>query len=378
MNIIVSGMIAGTPYQGGASWAVLQYILGLKRLGHQVYLIEPIRADALQPRGAPLHASVNADYFRQVVVQFGLEDTVALLQIGSRQTVGVEYARLEAAARSADVLINISGMLTDANLLAPIPRRVFLDLDPAFIQLWHTQGINMHLDAHTHFVTVAQAMGRPTCRIPTCGREWITTRQPIVLEQWQPCAQIQYNALTTIANWRGYGSVEHEGMVYGQKAHSLRAFFELPRRTRERFMLALSIHPDETKDLDALRENGWELDDPARVAATPNAYRDFIGGSKAEFGIAKSGYVLSRSGWFSDRSICYLASGKPVIAQDTGWSEFLPQSGGLFAFQTIGDVLDAIERMNRDYARHARAARQVAEDYFDSDRVLTALLDRIG
>ncbi|HEX6186671.1 MAG TPA: hypothetical protein VFZ40_01215, partial [Pyrinomonadaceae bacterium] len=182
---------------------------------------------------------------------------------------------------------------------------------------------------------------------------------------------------TAIGNWRGYGSIEHGGVFYGQKAHSLRQFFELPRLTQEKFMLAFSIHPEERKDLAALATNGWELIDPNLAAGTPAQYRQFIQTSKAEFGIAKSGYVESQCGWFSDRSVCYLASGRPVIAHDTGFSRYLPAGEGLFSFQTKEDVLSAVEEINRDYSRHSRAARALAEEYFDSDKVLTRLLDSV-
>jgi hypothetical protein len=179
-------------------------------------------------------------------------------------------------------------------------------------------------------------------------------------------------------NWRGYGSIEHGGVFYGQKAHSLREFFNLPTLTTEKFMLALAIHPDEINDLAALRSNGWHLIDPARVAGTPTSYQRFVQGSKAEFGIAKSGYVAARCGWFSDRSACYLASGRPVIAQETGFSRFLPTGAGLFTFETIEEVLTSIEALSGDYDRYARAARAVAEEYFDSDKVLGRLLQRVG
>jgi hypothetical protein len=201
------------------------------------------------------------------------------------------------------------------------------------------------------------------------------------LEHWPvagPSVADANAALTTVGNWRGYGSIEHGGVVYGQKAHSLRLLLSLPTRTRERFLLALAIHPDERQDLDALAANGWQLADPAEVAGTPARYRSFIQGSKAELGIAKSGYVNSRCGWFSDRSICYLASGRPVLAQETGFSGFLPTGAGLFAFETAEDVLAAIEAMNGDYPYHARVARALAEEHFDSDKVLTRLLQRVG
>jgi hypothetical protein len=200
----------------------------------------------------------------------------------------------------------------------------------------------------------------------------------VVLEHWPVAGRVTYDALTTVTNWRGYGSIEHEGVLYGQKAHSLRTFFALPTLTEETFAPALSIHPEESKDLAAMRDNGWHLLDPARVASTPYSYRRFVQSSKAEFGIAKSGYVSARCGWFSDRSACYLASGRPVIAQETGFGRFLPTGAGLFAFETADEVIASIEEMNGDYERHARAARALAEEHFDSDKVLTRLLQHLG
>jgi hypothetical protein len=236
----------------------------------------------------------------------------------------------------------------------------------------------MHFANHSHFVTIGQAIGQPDCVVPTCGLSWITTPQPIVLAYWPVAEHITYDALTTIGNWRAYGSIEYEGVFYGQKAHALRPRITLPTLTQEKFLLAMAIHPDEKKDLAALASNGWQLLDPAQVTSSPASYRQFIQGSKAEFGIAKSGYVAARCGWFSDRSICYLASGRPVIAQETGFSRFLPTGEGLFAFQTSAEVLASIEALKQDYPRHARAARAIAEDYFDSDKVLIQLLRRIG
>jgi hypothetical protein len=270
-------------------------------------------------------------------------------------------------------------MLADESLSAGIPRRVYLDLDPAFNQLWHvTQGIDMRFGSHNYHVTVGLGIGRAGCRVPTCGLEWIPTLQPVVLAQWPVAERIVYDGLTTVGNWRGYGSIEHEGVFYGQKVHSLRQFINLPRRTREKIMPALAIHPQEAKDLAALAENGWILLDPHEVAHDPPRYRQFIQGSKAELGIAKSGYVASRCGWFSDRSACYLASGRPVLAQETGFSSFLPTGEGLLAFETEDDVLRGIDILNRDYPRHSRAARALAAEHFDSDRVLHRLLVRIG
>src|SRR5581483_5421558 len=298
---------------------------------------------------------------------------------GTAETVGLPYSRLLAAARQAELLVNCSGLLRDPALVADIPLRVYLDMDPAFTQLWHAaEGIDMRFDGHNRFVTVGLAVGQPDCPVPTCGLDWITTPPPIVLDAWPVAERIHYPGLTTVANWRGYGSVDQGGVFYGQKVHSLRPLMELPARTDVPFLLALAIHPREERDLAALRAHGWRLLDPAAVADTPARYRSFVQGSWAEFGVAKSGYVAARCGWFSDRSVCYLASGRPVLAQETGFSRFLPTGEGLLPFQTAEEVLAAIELLRHDYARHARAARALAEACFASDQVLDQLLRRLG
>jgi len=379
LNIIISGMVAGVPGQGGAVWAVLQYVLGLRLLGHQVHLIEPLRADAIEPSDAPFEHSVNATYFQRLVSKFELGKTATLLNTDSGETIGLAYADLVRLTQSCDVFINISGLLQDEELTGHIPLRVYLDLDPAFTQLWsEVQGIDLGFAGHSHFVTIGMALGQPGCPVPTCGLSWIKTLQPIVLAHWPVAREIKYDGLTTIANWRGYGSIEFNGLFYGQKAHSLRPFFSLPRQTDEKFLLALAIHKDEQSDLRELALNDWQLLDPLTIADTPENFRSFIQHSKAEFGFAKSGYVISRCGWFSDRSICYLASGRPVIAQDTGFSDFLPMGKGLFSYETVNDVLSGIDELNSNYSLHAKIARELAEDYFESGLILTKLLESIG
>jgi hypothetical protein len=379
LTIMVSGMVARVPRQGGATWAVLQYVLGLKRLGHDVYLVEPIDARSLRPEGRSLRWSENAIYFRKVMAAFGLRDRASLLLVGTSRTVGLPFARLRRIAQRTDVLINMAGMLRDPALVDSIPVRLYLDLDPGFTQLWAvSEGIDMRFSGHSHFATVGQAIGSDGCSVPTCGLPWITTPQPVVLDHWPAADEVALDAFTTVGNWRAYGSIQHNGVRYGQKAHSLRRFLDLAARTDERFVLALAIDEGEREDLEALARNGWRLLDPARVAPTPAAYRQFIRGSRAEFGIAKSGYGASRCGWFSDRSVCYLASGRPVVAQDTGFGSFLPTGEGLFSFDSSEEALCGIDAIRSDYRKHAGAARAIAGDHFDSDKVLPALLERLG
>jgi hypothetical protein len=366
LRILFSGMVAGDPEQGGASWSILQYLLGFRALGHEVCLVEPV--DRLDPRVVA--------YFEQLVGDFGLKGKAALLVRGSRETFGAPYKKLIRWAGETDVLVNVSGMLRDEELVGPPPLRVFLDLDPTFNQLWQAGGIEMGFGLHNRFATVGLGLGEPECPVPTCEREWVKTLAPVFMPRWQP-ATAPGAAWTTVGNWRGYGSVEWEGRRYGQKAHSLRKLLPLPRLTGERLQPALAIHPEETDDLAALREHGWELADPAAVAGTPARYAELVRDSKGEIGIAKEGYVESRCGWFSDRSACYLASGRPVVAQDTGFPSYLPTGEGLLAFTTAEEAAAAIDTVSADYARHARAARALAEGLFDSRRVLTRLLDRL-
>ena len=369
LTVLFSGMVAGDAHQGGATWAILQYVLGLRRLGHDVMLVEPV--DALTP--------ASTAYFADVVRSFGLEEAAAMVAKGTRETAGVPYTRLLSAARRADLLLNVSGML-DGELAEAVPgRRAFLDLDPAFVQLWHAaEGIDMGFERHDRFVTVGLGLGDPDCPVPTCGLDWIRTPQPVLLEAWPAAAPVADGPVTTVGNFRGYGSIEWDGMLYGQKAHALRPLIELPEHVEDDLLLALNIHPDERDDLAALDRHGWRLADPLAVAGTPADYAAFLRGSKAELGIAKSGYVNSRCGWFSDRSVCYLASGRPVVAQETGFSRHLPTGEGLLAFTGVGDAAAALDAVRAGHDRHTRAARALAEDVFASDRVLGDLLDRLA
>jgi hypothetical protein len=370
LRVLLSGMVAGDPHQGGATWAVLQYAIGLRELGHDVVFVEPVDEDR--------DPSVDT-YFTAVVEAAGLHGRAALLVRGKRDTVGVPYATLVAAAREADVVLNISGMLRDEELVEHAGVRVFLDLDPAFNQLWHAvDGVDVGLDLHNRFATVGLAIGAAGCPVPTCGHDWVTTVPPVVLSRWPAASEPPGEAFTTVANWRGYGSIQWGRRKIGQKAHSMRRLIDLPGRAPAPVVVALAIHPDERDDLALLDAHGWRLADPGVVAATPAAYAAFVRGSRGELGIAKSGYVASRCGWFSDRSACYLASGRPVVAQDTGWSTYLPAGDGLLAFDDVAGAVAGMERLMADPIRHARAARALAEDLLDARRVLPELLDAVA
>jgi hypothetical protein len=366
MRVLVSGMVAGEPNQGGAAWAVLQYVLGLRRLGHEVVLVEPV--DSLQPQ--------SVEYLGAVSERFGLEQAALVAADGT--SAPLDRTQLRELTAGADLLLNVSGMLTDPDLLEAVPVRAYLDLDPFFNQVWQQQGAEMRFEGHTHFVTVGLEIGAPGCEVPTLGLPWITSLPPVVLAEWPVAGENPVHPFTTIGHWRSYGPIELDGRRYGMRAHSLRELVELPRRCAAEFDLALGIHPDDGEDIAALEGHGWRLLDPAAVAATPDSYREFVRGSQAELGVAKEGYVKSRSGWFSDRSACYLAAGRPVVAQDTGFSRHLPTGRGLLAFADVDEAATAVEEVRAHPQAHAEAARQIAEAYLDSNRVLGRLLEELG
>jgi hypothetical protein len=367
LRIVLSGMLAGVPGQGGASWAVLQYLLGLRRLGHEVLFVEPVPLDARN--------AASVEYFSDLVERFELGGGAALLDPQSGITIGMTRDRLESFCSEADLLLNISGTLENEDLLERIPVRAFVDLDPAFTQLWsESEGIDLGFEYHNRFVTIGGRIGSDGCPVPTCGREWIKTLQPLVLERWPVADEIEHHAFTTVGHWRAYGSIECDGVHYGQKAHALRPLLTLPKSSGAHFKLALGIHQDERRDLAALYSHGWSLVNPGRVAATPDSYAHFVRSSWAEFALAKSGYAASCCGWFSDRSICYLASGRPVLALDTGFSPNVPAGEGVLAFSTLEEAEEGIDALRSHYGRHRRAARELAEELFESDRVLSGLL----
>jgi hypothetical protein len=370
---------------------VLQYVLGLDRLGFETVLVEPVATaatadgEAAAEGEAPLSTTPAAAYFDNVVRRFGLHGRACLVRPATGEVHGVDRDELAALEERATVLFNVSGMLPLDGLdrlgvgFGAIPVRVYLDLDPGFNQLWHEAcGIDMGFDAHTHHVTVGLSIGRDDCPIPTCGRDWIATLPPVVLDCWPMAGPVTTDALTTVGNWRSYGPIEHDGVHYGQKAHSVRALLALAERSPKSVRAAFDVHPGETADRQALTAHGWSLLDPKAVAGTPDDYHDFVSGSWGEVGIAKSGYVASRSGWFSDRSACYLAAGRPVVAQDTGFSDHLPTGAGLFGFDDVDQAVAAVAAVASDYEHHRHAARRLAEDHFDSDVVLGRVLCEVG
>lgn len=379
--IVIAGAIAQKPRHGGHTWVFLQYALGFARLGWDVVLVDPLDTgaciDEAERPCAPEH-SWNLRYSRLVMRRFGLDDSHALIvrdgEGRSLWSVGLERVELLRRVREAELLLNVMGFLDDAEILGAARRRVFLDIDPGFGQMWEALGQADPFAGHDDFVTIGRNLGRPTCTIPDGGRRWITTPPPVVLERWRPGPAAD-GVFTSVCTWRGrYAPIEYRGERYGLRVHAFRPFAPLPRRSGGRFELALDIDAVEVADLALLEKYGWSLVDPRRAAADPWAYREYVRRSGGELMIPKEAYVRSGSGWFSDRSVCYLASGRPVVARDTGFSEWLPTGEGLLAFATLDEAAAAVDEVRGDWGRHSRAARRVAEEHFDSDRVLARLL----
>jgi hypothetical protein len=372
-RIAIAGCVAQKAHNAGHTWQFLQYLLGFGRLGCEVLLLDSLEH-------APGDAADERDrvaYVEATMRAHGLDGAWTIALPGGRHA-GISRPQAMQFVRDADLLLNVMGFCTDEQLLEAARRRVFLDTDPGFPQMWQDLGLADVFAGHDAHVTIGERIGQPDCEIPTCGLEWIATPQPVVLDAWPRASDPPRRPFTSVASWRGaYGPVDYAGKRYGLRVHEFRRFARLPELTGRAFELALAIHAAEAPDLALLRDGGWSLVDPRDVATTPGGYRAFIAESTAELMVAKGMYVQSRSGWFSERSICYLASGRPVVAQDTGLRDLYPLGSGLLAFETLDEAAAGVESIESGYARHADDARAIAEDRFDSDRVLARLLERL-
>jgi hypothetical protein len=293
--------------------------------------------------------------------------------------MGLDRNRVRQLLDHSPLLLNVNGFISDSDLLGRVSRRVYLDIDPGFGHIWQETGLYCMFHDHDRYVTVGRNIGKPDCDIPTCGIDWLTIPPPVVLDYWPVNRTGLERNFTTVASWRSsLHPVTFNGRMYGLRSRELRKFAQLPRLTGETLEIALRIDPLEVEDRELLAQNGWILSDPNVVAADPWSYREYIQHSKAELMVAKNIYVEMHSGWFSDRSVCYLASGKPVLAQDTGLAGLYPLGEGLLSFATLDQARAGIESITSDYERHAHAARTLAEQCFDSDKVLGELLTAVG
>lgn len=373
-RVVIAGSVAQKANNAGHTWQFLQYLLGFRRLGWEVLLLDRL-PDATA--ADPARSAASVGYLADTMRAHGLDDAWSV-DVGDGVHAGVGRPAALRRIADADLLINVMGFLVDEELLGAARRRVFLDTDPGFGQMWRDLELADILSGHDAHVTIGERIGTDDCTIPTCGIGWITTPQPVVLDAWPRAAEPPRRPFTSVASWRGaYAPVEHGGVRYGLRVHEFRRFAALPAQTGLPFEIALAIHADERADLDLLAGGGWTLVDPSSVASTTGDYRAFVAESQAELMVAKGIYVQSRSGWFSERSACYLASGRPVLAQDTGLRERYPTGSGLLTFDDLDGAVAGVESIRADYARHAADARAIAEQHFDSDRVLTRLVEAL-
>jgi hypothetical protein len=256
---------------------------------------------------------------------------------------------------------------------------VYLDLDPGFTQYWLAGGgSGSRLAGHDLFYTVGENIGRANCDIPTSGIPWHPIRQPVVLDPCPASPAAEPGKFTTVATWRGpYGPLHIGDQVYGLKVHEFRKFLDLPQRTGCSFELALNMYPEDWKDREALQAHGWRLVDPVAVAGDPDDFDGYIRSSGAEFSAAQGVYVHTCSGWFSDRSARYLAAGKPVLLQDTGFSHNLRVGEGLLAFTTLEEATEGARRIVGEYRAHSAAARSLAREHFDAEAILGRFLSEV-
>jgi hypothetical protein len=373
LRIVCSGYLIRYPL-GGFSWHHLQYLLGLQRLGHRVTYIEDfgwsrscydpsINEQTSNPR-------YGIEYFKQMLTTYGFNAAWCFLaEDGTAH--GMERCDLADACAESDVYFNLSNMnwLPELELCR---RRILIDTDPAFTQIGF--GMGGPLSRYQALFTYGENVHKARCTMPTAGQHWRPTRQPLVLPAWPVKPANPNAAFTTIMNWASYPEREHEGQVFGQKNREFPPYFDLPKDIGMPMELALGGAPPAI--CEQLTQGGWTLSDPRDATRTPEIFQAYVANSRGEFSVAKHAYVSTRCGWFSDRSCCYLASGRPVILQDTGFSDFLPCGEGLLAFGNPQEAKNALAVVSGDYEKHCLAARKVAETYFDSRKVLTALLEQ--
>lgn len=392
LRIVVTGLVAQHPQLGGVAWDYVQYPVGLARLGHDVYYLEDSGEWPYTERGGPTQddwiawdPSPNVRHLARVMDRFGLGDRWMYRFPIKPRWYGMSHRRRRDVLASADLLINLSGTLKRPADYRQFPRLAYIDSDPVFTQvkLSMPRGqlkFQRRVAAHDVHFSFGERLGPG---MPTTPFRWRPTRQPIVLSEW-PGASGGGTSYTTVMSWTSYKPLRFRGVSYGQKDVEFARFVDLPTRaagsslevalgrTQHVKWQAGSLLGDPKR---LLRRAGWRVVDAGRVGADMDDYRRYVASSRAEWSVAKNGYVQGRSGWFSCRSACYLAAGRPVVVQDTGFSDVIPTGEGVVAFTTLEEAAEGIRAVEGDYSRHSCAAREIAGEYFDSDRVLAKLVE---
>lgn len=374
---------AGRMPLAGIAWQAMHYLLGIQQLGYEAWYIEDNGANPYDPHANSIvmRCDYNVAYLRRMMERYGFGNRWAYWDAIHNIYYGLSRDRIRALYTEAEALINLCGAaeLREEHLVCPV--RIMIDTDPVYEQIKYARAdraARSYLDAHTHFFTYGENLGALDCPVPLCGVPWRPTRPPVNPNLW-PEPRNTPSCFTTIGTWENKGkNIEFEGSRYVWSKHvNLLQFLDLPRSRPETCFRMAMLPPDETVR-SLLTGRGWRLVDPRPISADLTLYSDFIAESRGEFTVAKDIYVRSNSGWFSDRSACYLAAGRPVVTMRTGFSKFYPVGQGLFEYTTSEEALAGIDAISADYLRHSRAARTLAKEYFAADRVIGALLAAAG
>lgn len=374
MIIILAGTI-GRSGLGGQAWAGLQYLLGLRALGHEVYYLEDCGGCSYvyhwESEAWTYELEYPAAFVDQCLRPFGLGDR--WIYRNNEQSLGMPLDAFVDVCGRTDLLILRAVPLWDWREEYSRPgRRAFIDVDPGFTQISMANGdaglVTGISRAEKRF-TYGRRVGAHACTIPPDGGPWIPTVPPVFLAEW-PIQVGPGGAFTSVMRWQGFREVTYQGSHYGQRDQEFPLYFELPHQSGATFCVAqMGLKPE------VLQAHGWDVVPGEKVSKTPASYREFIRQSRAEFSIPKHGYVKMQGGWFSDRSVCYLASGRPVLIEDTGLSDWLPVGQGLVTFTNPAEALEGIREVNAHYESHQQAARRLAEEHFSTDRVLPGFLE---
>ena len=373
--------VANFPDGGGHFWVYMQYAQGLRRLGCEVYWLEQFRP----PPDAAQETQLLSQFFERMK-RFGFEGKTLLYSAArgspggpqSFRFVGCEWSDVERVLKQADLLLNFHYAI-DPRLLGCARRTALVDIDPGLLQFWISTG-QLTVPAHDCYLTTGETVGTPSARFSDCGLPWHRIRPPVCLDLWPFTYDPHAEAFTTVSSWSTTDWLkvtEHGKTVLREntKRVAFLEFAELARRTRQPLELALYTDERDAPDLACLAQNGWRVRHSRDVAGSPEAYRSYVQRSRGEFSCAKASCMQFQNAWVSDRTLCYLASGKPVVVQHTGPSAYLPNGEGMFRFTSLDDAVAALDHVNRDYARHCRAARDLAETQFDSQRILEGVLN---
>lgn len=384
MRAIVTGMITTYPV-GGVAWDYGQYALGLEKLGWDVFYLEDNGVETYDPIKGEYGAdpSFGVKFLKEALLQL----SPALgerwhFRAADGSTYGMKADDFRSVVQEADLFLNVSGGTLLREEYMRNPCKVMIDSDPGwnhFVNFprWDAnpgwQGTHGYR-AHDHFFTYAERIGKPGCVLPDLGLSWKPTRPPVVMDCWKP--KPSGETWTTVLTWNNFRKpVEYQGQLYGTKELEFPKVETLPARVDSPLELAVG---GSSPPIEHWRELGWNVVDSHAVSTTLDVYRDYIQESRGEFSVAKNLYVATRSGWFSCRSVCYLAAGRPCILQDTGFSEFIPVGRGLFAFDTLEEAVKAFAAVEKDYSLHQAGAVETAREWFASDVVLGELLQAVG